>query len=201
MRTVAQVYEQYEVMPQLATHMLRVAGVGKLVTDDWGDRELADKCVKACLLHDLGNLAKFKLASEYQREWGPRQKRLWVKWGRDAHEATYGMLKELGLPEYVEYLLAEARLYESEPTENDFMIVPKPALIVLYADLRVVPTGVVTLQERVEDLTKRYSGFRAESRWGQSLEDYVQTLTTVNVQAITESAVTPLFDELLTVTV
>lgn len=195
---ISDLYHKYEIMPQLATHMLRVAGVGKLITDSWSDRELARKSVVACLIHDLGNLAKFKLEPKYQAEWGPKQKRLWAKWGHDAHDATYGILRELGLEEYVDYLLAEAKLYESEPTQNDFMTVPKPALVVLYADLRVAMTGVVSLEERIADLAKRYGEFRAETKWGKMLEDYVQTLTEVDVQEITESAVTPLFDELLT---
>lgn len=197
MRTISQIYEQYQIMPQLATHMLRVAGVGKLITDSWEDRELAEKSVRACLVHDLGNLAKFKLGPQYQAEWGPRQEELWSKWGHDAHEATYGMLRELGLGEYVEYLLAEAKLYEEEPSENDFVVTPKPALVVLYADLRVAITGVVSLEERIADLTKRYGDFRAETRWGKILEEYMQTLTTVNLRSITEESVTPLFAELL----
>ena len=130
--------------------------------------------------------------------WGPKQKSLWEKWGHDAHEATYGMLREIGMEEYVDYLLAEAKLYESEPTPDDFLTMPKSAMIVLYADLRVAMTGVVTLEERIADLAKRYGEFRAEAKWGKSLEEYVQTLTTVNLRSITEASVTPLFDELLT---
>ncbi|MFH1244603.1 MAG: HD domain-containing protein [bacterium] len=194
---IRDLYQKYQIMPQLATHMLRVAGVGKLITDSWNDRELAVKSVIACLVHDLGNLAKFKLGPEYQTEWGPKQEKLWEKWGHDAHVATYGILKELGMEEYVEYLLAEAKLYESEPTPADFEQTSRPALVVLYADLRVAMSGVVSLEERIADLAARYSGFRAESRWGKMLEGYVQTLTSTDVRSITEKSVTPLFDELL----
>ncbi|KKU45964.1 MAG: hypothetical protein UX64_C0017G0015, partial [Microgenomates group bacterium GW2011_GWC2_46_7] len=95
----------------------------------------------------------------------------------------------------------EARLYEIEPTKEDFVAIPKPALVVLYADLRVALNGVVSMSERIADLAERYKGFRAEERWGESLEDYVQTLTTINVKSITEKSVTPLYDELLTYTI
>ncbi|KKU46745.1 MAG: hypothetical protein UX64_C0002G0001, partial [Microgenomates group bacterium GW2011_GWC2_46_7] len=69
---IRDLYQKYQIMPQLATHMLRVAGVGKLITDSWNDRELATKSVIACLVHDLGNLAKFRLEPKYQDEWGPK---------------------------------------------------------------------------------------------------------------------------------
>jgi len=196
---ISGLYAKYEIMPELATHMLRVAGVGKIITESWQDRELARKSVLACLVHDLGNLAKFKLEPKYQAEWGPKQVKLWERWGHDAHDATYGILRELGLDEYVGCLLAEAEFYAGKAEEIDMAKTPKPALIVLYADLRVAINGVVTLEERIEDLKRRYQNDRVESRWGKSLEEYMQTLTTVNLQSITEESVTPFFDELLAI--
>lgn len=198
---IRDLYQKYQIMPQLATHMLRAAGVGKIITESWSDRILARKSVVACLVHDLGNLAKFKLEPKYQAEWGPKQEQLWAKWGHDAHETTYGILRELGMGKYVEYLLAEAKLYETAAPSKLWPTTPKPALIVLYADLRVVPSGVVSVEERISDLETRYGARRAEARWGRQLEEYIQTLTTVNVREITESAVTPLFDELLTMAI
>lgn len=197
MRTIGQIYEQYEIMPQLATHMLRVAGVGKLITDSWSDRELARRSVIACLVHDLGNLVKFKLEPRYLAEWGPKQEELRKKWGHDAHDATYGILRELGMEEYVEFLLAEATLYETAAPSKLWPTTPKPALIVLYADLRVVPSGVVSVEKRISDLETRYGAKRAEARWGRQLEEYIQTLTTVNLREINETSVSHLFDDLL----
>lgn len=201
MQMIGQVYKQYQIMPQLATHMLRVAGVGKLITDSWSDRELVRRSVIACLVHDLGNLVKFELEPKYQAEWGPKQEELQKKWGHDAHDATYGILRELGMEEYVEFLLAESKLYETAAPSKLWPTTPKPALIVLYADLRVVPNGVVSIEERIADLERRYGKGRAEDRWGRQLEEYIQTLTTVNVREINETSVTLLFDELLTMNV
>lgn len=202
MRTINQIYEQYQIMPQLVTHMLRVAGVGKLITDSWEDRELAGKSVKACLLHDLGNIAKFDLQNPMMNidnlpYWQEVQKEVWDKYGREAHAATYAMLEELKLGEYVEYLKAEAKLYETEDPSGLWQTTPRPAMVVLYADLRVIPSGVVGMEERISDLEKRYGEGRAEARWGKQLEEYMQTLTSINVREICESAVTPLFTELL----
>lgn len=193
-------------MPQLATHMLRVAGVGKLITDSWEDRELAGKSVKTCLLHDLGNIAKFDLQNPMMKidnlpYWQEVQKEVWDKYGSKAHAATYAMLEELKLGEYVEYLKAEAKLYETLEPQNIWQSTPLPAMVVLYADLRVTPNGVVSMEERISDLEKRYGQGRAEARWGEQLEEYMQTLTSVNLREINEESVIPLFNELLTMTV
>ncbi len=206
MPTIKQIYEQYQIMPQLSTHMLRVAGVGELITHNWDDRELARKSVIACLLHDLGNITKFDLQKpiisiDNLPYWQNVQRDVWEKYGREAHAATYAMLEELGLGEYVGYLQAEARLYETTNPMGLWSTTPKPALIVLYADLRVIPSGVVKMEERISDLEKRYGAGRAEELWGRQLEEYIQSLTTVNVREITESAVTPLFEGLLTMSV
>ena len=64
-------------MPGLAKHQLRVAAIAKLITDSWDDRVLADQAIRACLLHDMGNLAKFKGLDEY---WTGEQKNFWEKY-------------------------------------------------------------------------------------------------------------------------
>lgn len=195
--TIQDVYTQYQIMPQLQTHMLRVAGIAKLITDNWEDRKIAGKCVAACLLHDMGNLAKFKLSPELEREWGQRQREFWGRYGHDAHEATYAILRELRLEEYVDYLQGEATMYGIQPTVQDFRMIPLPSLIVLYADLRVSMAGVVSMEARIADLQARYGGEYSAMGWVRELEAYVQTLTQINVQQIIEADVVPLFDGLL----
>jgi hypothetical protein len=187
-------------MPQLREHQLRVGGIAKIITNDWTDRVIAEESVISCLLHDMGNIVKFHDLKD--KTWMEIQSEYHQKYGTDAHVATIGILKDAGLPKYVDYIEEEKELYEQTPTEQKiFDIYSKPALIVLYADLRVMPSGVVSIEERTEDLIKRYRNKRTENIYGPPTERYIQKLTNTDVSKISESDVRPLFDELLTMTV
>ena len=67
--TILEIYEKYKIMPQLRTHMLRVAAVGKIVCDAVNEKVKQNRgefvntknVVTACLLHDMGNIIKFDL--------------------------------------------------------------------------------------------------------------------------------------------
>ncbi len=201
-------YEKYEIMPQLATHQLRVGGIAKLITDSWKDKEMAQRVVNACLIHDMGNIVKFDLSDQVQEKlkmmkpaelpfWRERQQKYRGLFGKNAQTATHSILRAEGLDRYVTYLENEAQLYKMRPRREDFLIAGKPAIMVLYADLRVGPKGVITMQERIEDLLERYGGERAESKWGASLEGYIQELSAVDLVTITETLVVPLFESLL----
>lgn len=195
---VADLYAKYQIMPQLVEHQLRVGGIAKLITDEWEDRAVAQECVNACLLHDMGNIVKFRGLTD--PAWIAVQKEYHDKYGVDAHEATIGILMDAGLAKYAELIEEEKRLYEATPTERTiFEQYSKPAIVVLYADLRVMPDGVVSIEERTQDLIKRYQNKRTENIYGPPTEEYVQGLTSVEIAKITENDVQPLFDELLTV--
>jgi hypothetical protein len=57
------------------------------------------------------------------------------------------------------------------------------------------------MQERIEDLERRYGAPRAESKWANKLVTYIESITNIEVRSISEEMVEPLFDELLTMTV
>lgn len=185
-------------MPQLAEHQLRVGGIAKIVANGWEDRELAQKTVLTCLVHDMGNIVKFGNLSD--PKWIAVREEFKKKYGRDAHKATCNILKETGLAEYAEYLEEEAAMYRKENlTLSDFENCGRPALMTLYADLRVTPIGVVSMEERIQDLENRYGKPRFERKWNQVLEKYIRSLCKNEPALITEKDVTPLFDELLTI--
>lgn len=190
-------YNKYNLMPQLREHQLRVGGIAKIITDEWLDRVAAEESIIASLVHDMGNIVKFKDLPD--PKWRDVQKIYQERYGIDAHDATVGILKDAGLKKYVDYIEEEKKLFELTPTEmQTFNKFSKPAVIVLYADLRVMPTGVVSIEERTEDLIKRYRNKRTENIYGPPTENYIQTLTSVNVARITEQDVRPLFGTLLT---
>lgn len=208
---ILELYNKYEIMPQLVRHQLSVAGITKIITDQWSEKEIARKSVLASLLHDMGNIVKFDLSDEAQAKfqtqkdtpnidlvyWRKVQEKYRAKYGQDAHEATIGILKAESLNEYAEYMIEEANLYHSSPTRAMLSAASYPAVMVLYADLRVTPRGVVSLDERIDDLQRRYGDFRPESKWGATLEGYVQESSKLNISTIDDEQVTKYAEELL----
>jgi hypothetical protein len=165
-------YTKYKIMPQLQTHMLRVAGVGSLILDGWQVPVDRDLVMRTLLLHDMGNIVKFDLQNPLMPirdldKWMKIQAQFWTKYGRDAHAATQQILAEAGQNEVIEVLEQERAGYESGDTalllEQDW-----PAKILAYCDVRVTPAGVASLKERIHDLHLRYG--RPES-WSRSNYD------------------------------
>jgi hypothetical protein len=188
------IYTKYKLMPQLIKHQLRVAGAAKLITNTWDDKALAQLAVRACLMHDMGNMAKFTgLTDPY---WQDEQKKFWEKYGHKEHAATNMILQELGLTEVLAVLADEESCYRSQ--QPDFQATGKAALMVMYADLRVTMDGVVPMYTRIKDLVERYPNKNLpEMAWGSELERYVQITTPLKLDMITEERVKPLFGDLL----
>ncbi|EKD79763.1 MAG: hypothetical protein ACD_40C00320G0004 [uncultured bacterium] len=209
---VRDLYQKYQIMPQLATHMLRVAGVGKMVAKHWKNGCDARSVTKLCLLHDLGNIVKFDLQDNIDRSkfgqienlkyWQGVQRAVWEKYGKNAHEATIGMLVEARLTEFVPFIKEEERLYFAEAREEMLDKASTEAIILLYGDCRVTPSGVVSYRERVNDLQDRY-GARNTTwyDWTFWFEEWMQKQVSIDLNSITEDGVKTLFDELLTYTI
>lgn len=204
----SQLYTQYHIMPQLATHMLRVAGVGKIIAKNWVHGCDAKLITELSLLHDMGNIVKFDLSKndgkfgkiEKIEYWQEVQKNYWDKYGHEAHDATIGILRDANLSRFAHYIEEEEQLYFAEANESGLSKASVAATILMYADCRVTPAGVVSYRERIDDLKNRYGGVgtRTWYDWTYWFEEWIQRQVGVDLQTITEERVTPLFDELLT---
>ena len=153
-------------MPNLAEHQLRVAGVAMQICDALGDEMEVDRdsIVKACLLHDMGNIIKFRL--DYFPEflepegldyWQKVQNEYIEKYGEDEHEATIKIIKELGLSYTINNLADQNRfsLLCKHRSINDLNL-----KIIHYADARVAPNSVCSYEERMNDAGKRYKNHK-----------------------------------------
>ena len=108
--------------------------------------------IAALLLHDLGNIVKFKLGEELDYWKGIQQETI-VKYGSVDHEVTQKMLHELDVNERVAFLVSEMGFENLHRAIDSKDIELK---ICLYADQRVAPYGIVSISERFADLRKRY---------------------------------------------
>ncbi len=163
---VQDVYEKYGTPLNLRQHMLLVAGIVRLLQQSWTGRKVDwDTVITAALLHDLGNVVKFDL-EKHPGLLGPEQSRIqyWrkvkkatiEKYGSNDHIVTDKMLKEINVSERVRQLILEKSFGNSIHLRSSSDIEAK---LLLYCDLRVLPSGVGSLKERLDDIAKRLTTY------------------------------------------
>lgn len=206
-RPISKIYDEYRIPPWLAEHMLRVAAVAMTVFDAIHARdpklEGRDDLIAACLLHDIGSIVKFNFVSMPARDgrneyWLGVQKEMIEKYGASEHPAAEAICSELGVRERVAPILAHTADYEALILETEGTILQK---IVAYADQRVSPRGVVSLQERISDMRKRYEHpdteeIRALNAAIVRNEEWLFDRATIRPEDITEQSIQVLLQEL-----
>jgi len=158
MRTISDIYSEYTIMPNLALHQLRVAAVAKHILDALKIHNRS--VISACLLHDMGNMIKFRL-TDFPEFLEPQGLEYWEKvksamvekYGAEEHLATVRIAEEIGISE--ETMACLNAVGFTKTIQN--LQAPLAHKICAYADMRVGPKGVLTLQERFDDGRKRYA--------------------------------------------
>ena len=146
-------------MPNLRLHMYRVAGVASVICDNISENIDRESIIAACLLHDMGNIIKFKLdlfptflEHEGRDYWQTVQNEYFKKYGKDEHVATLDIAREIGVNHKVMHLLKNIGFTRAKENYEspDF-----DGKIAAYSDMRVEPHGVVSLEHRFRDGRKR----------------------------------------------
>lgn len=155
MRTIGQIYEAYNIMPNLREHQLRVAGVAKVICEAMETPLDTRSAVEACLLHDMGNILKFDLTRfpEFAQEkglayWEGIKSDFQKRYGHEEHVATYAIANEIGVCDKTMACLkavgfSQAVKQAANPTWEH--------KICCYADQRVGPYGIFSLEERIQE--------------------------------------------------
>lgn len=157
---ISQIYHKYQIPPNLQRHMLEVGAVVEFLANQLkGESVNQPLLVEAALLHDLGNLVKFKdfISPEMKLDesvWRKVQNELIEKYGKDAHQATILMVKELGLKNEAEVLVALEQCDHRYISTYGYPTLESRLLD--YADMCVAPGGIVGFETRMADLVKRY---------------------------------------------
>lgn len=164
MRDVTELYVEYRITPLLAVHQLRVAAVANLINDNLKTKIDKDNLIKACLLHDMGNIIKFDL-DYFPEENYPQGREYWQtvkdefikKYGNDEHCANVAIAHELKINIKAVDLIKglDPRLIEKIKKFGSL-----EEKICIYADNRVSPSGVVSVDERSIEAKKRYEKHR-----------------------------------------
>ena len=140
--------------------MLRVAAVAKQICDSVDTEVDADAVVKACLLHDMGNLIKSKLDSapelfepEGVEYWEKVKAEMIKNYGADVHVATLKIVSEATNEEKIIALVNEMAFDEIKEIAKSGSLEVRLAL---YADMRIGFNGVISIDERFDDIRDRY---------------------------------------------
>ena len=161
---ILEIYKKYQIMPQLAEHQFKVAGVAQIICDNFEGKVDRENILAACLLHDLGNIIKFDLSitdkllpgrfsGEELAYWQGVKDGCVSKYGQDEHEATLKMLEEMGISQRI-IDLVDCIGFRNGQSNAESRDLGKE--ICAYSDMRVGPKGVVTLEQRFQDLRVRY---------------------------------------------
>jgi len=162
--SISAIYEKFHIPPILQSHMLRSAGLGWLISKEFdGNLTNINDIVATLLIHDLGNIAKIDFDSKFNRKLYGDNIGYWMKtkdmivstYGKNDHQATLIMAKELGVSDRVYFLLENITF---EKTDFILELDDWDLKICAYADYRVAPFGIVSLKERIDDIKRRYKG-------------------------------------------
>ncbi len=162
-------------MPNLQEHQFRVAGVARIICENLNLELDKDSVICACLLHDMGNIIKFKLdyfpefVKDGQLEYWQKVKEDYLEeYGHDEDRAALAIAEELGVSYDIQEIIDSIGFTHSIENMEGADFEKK---IAAYADMRVSPYGIVTLRERLDEGHKRYSGSNKSTDKESHLED------------------------------
>ena len=151
---IIEIYNKYHLPENLQMHMLRVAACSKLIINNWSGPKIdKEAIIRVCLLHDMGNIVK--IPEEFYDNEGFRKirKMYFDKYGTNDHEINLEVGRQEGLNEKEIEILDGKRSRKNEETLKSNSYERK---ICAYCDQRVSPSGVVSINERLEDAKTRY---------------------------------------------
>jgi hypothetical protein len=208
---ISEVYEKYKIMPNLQEHMLRVTGAASIITSNLLIKTNNSELISACLLHDMGNMSKFKLGvfpenlkPQGYDYWYKIQQEFIDKYGKDDHEATINICNELKIKKGVVSIIEKFGFKNTEKTRGSTDLLVK---IGVYSDMRTSPNGVTTIGEKLNESKVRYLRTQQGTYTAEQFDKFIPIWfeiekqifdnCKINPEDITEEKVKPLFNELL----
>lgn len=164
--------------------MFEVGAVTKALAEHWTGPSLdLNLAVTVALLHDLGNLLKFKrpFLGELEADsefWERKQDEMRSLYGDSVHQATMMMAKKIGVEPRILNLLDKTGMVGSEEKFTEL-----ESKLVQLADLCVSPEGIVGPERRIEEM---------KSRYGDRVSEYDLKLHAINLNFISHNLSLPL---------
>lgn len=195
---IDEVYQRFSVPQNLAEHMFRVFGVVCVISENWIGKPLNWNLLKKlALLHDLGNIVKFNLTGD-ELSLKETQKMMIDKYGADDHEATGNMVRELGFgDESIETIQSKSFGNSVAISESSNYLLK----ILYYADMRVLPNGVGTLEDRLSDVRNRMPKYTSRPDFedligaSKDIETQIQENVGILLSSINNETIAPFISE------
>jgi len=194
MKKITEIYKDYKIMPNLAMHQMRVAAVAMQICDSLSVKINNNDVVKACLVHDMGNITKFKLdhfpkftLSEGLEYWQDVQKEYIDKYGNNDHIANEMIARELNLEGSIIELVLSV---DPKNIEENVLNKDLEKKICIYSDNRVNPHGIVSLPDRLIEVKERYQN-HTHSFSDESHEFYKNNIQNIEKQIFSHSNIKP----------
>jgi hypothetical protein len=160
------IYLKLQIPPWLQLHMKRTAEFAEIICDNFELDVNKDDIIARNLLHDLGNVIKMKLDTDFSKKlakdsgdekgmdfWKEVQRKIIAKYGKDELEATRKMVREINANENIIELIENAEFFKNVETLKSTEWERK---ICAYSDQRIGPYGILELDERYEEHKNRY---------------------------------------------
>lgn len=206
---ITDIYENYRIMPNLQEHQLRVAGVAKLICDNFAQDLDTNSIITACLLHDMGNIIKASfdtfpqfLEPQGLAYWQQVKDDFIKKYGSDETQATYLIIDELDTQKNIRDLIHAFGFPNAEDRYRDTDYAKK---ICGFSDMLVAPTGVTTFEQRMADAKKRYvydrqkwteENFDRLKAFWEKVEQQIFEKCSIKPEDINNETVKPLIEKL-----
>ena len=197
MKNILKIYSKYKIMPSLGEHQLRVAAVAKQICDSISKSLDVNGVVNVCLVHDMGNIIKSDLMyfpdflePEGLEYWQTIKDTFIEKYGANEHIATEIIAKEIGLSDIKLKYLSTIGFSKIKLVLKKGTIEQK---ICCYADQRVGPYGVLSIEKRIKEGKKRYTGIK-NNNMAITIEKYenlVLSLKELEKQVFSHSSILP----------
>ncbi len=207
---VSEIYKKFDIPNNLVHHMMTVALVVKFIQTNWTGKQLDwDQLIKAALLHDLGNIVKFDMDKypELMKEevsridyWKKIQKKIIKKYGTNDHLATEKMLNKVNIEQSITKLILDKSFGNviKVVNGNDWY-----AKILLFADLKVGPTKIMLVKERITDIKNRMPHYTNRKDFPamllslEKLDEQIQEYLAVDINSVENNLSKKLSKDLL----
>lgn len=161
------IYQAYALPIHLRDHMLKTTAIVCWILDHWKGEKLDEEVmIQASLLHDIGNIVKgtnekFKIifpdfiSEESWQYWLNVRQHIEERYGKTDLDATLNIAKEINVNSKVLKLIERKQFGNNEQIYKgkDY-----EAKICAYADQRVSPNGILSLQGRLDEARTRHRG-------------------------------------------
>ncbi|MBI2515240.1 HD domain-containing protein [Candidatus Wolfebacteria bacterium] len=162
-----EIYEHYKIMLSLREHQMKVAAVAQQICKSREEKLNIAEVVSACLIHDMGNIIKFDLNYFPQflepqglKYWNAVKQEFEKKYGKEEHRATLLIAKEIGVSKKTISYLSAIGFSKTTQNLSEKSFEKK---ICCYADQRVGPFSILSVEERLKEGRERYKDRKDKS--------------------------------------